>query len=136
MANQEAWKDRWEPVDDATREGGQGETLVVKDRATGKTAVLKRLKNQKNAQARRRMSREVLNLRILGDAHCNVPRFIDGNTDRFEDTNAHLYFVMEHIPGQTLREFVVAQDGLSLDQSIEIARSLSGTIRAALVTTT
>ena len=79
MAN--PWDDTWT---DAGRlgKGGQGLTHKVhrKD-GPDQVFVLKKLKNNQDAEARRRMFQEVANLRVLSSAGVKVPRVVAENTD-------------------------------------------------------
>jgi predicted Ser/Thr protein kinase len=111
MSNKEPWQERWEPVGEETRTGGQGETFRVNSRDGGRLGILKKLRNQRSDQARARMSQEVLNLRILHGAGCKVPEVLDRNTDQFEDKSVRLYFIMEYIDGPTLAETVENRGG-------------------------
>ncbi len=84
--------------------GGQGVTyMVTSTEDPNRRGVLKHLLNNKSAQARERMRREVVNLDILAKAGGAVPRVMDHNTDDYEDLSVQLYVVMEFIPGPTLR---------------------------------
>lgn len=127
------WLERWEIVtDDESRRGGQGETVRVKRIADGEVAILKKLKNQKSSQARARMYQEVANLRVLHQAGCKVPKVLDGNTDDFEQSSVHLYFVMQCIEGPTLFELVREAKPLGLPDSIKLVLDLAATMKTAL----
>ncbi|MDP6439416.1 MAG: hypothetical protein QGH74_07270 [Candidatus Brocadiia bacterium] len=96
MATPKPWEEKWEVKRDLSR-GGQGTTFIVvpKDTASGRQCVLKILRNQRSAQARGRMFREVASLRVLHNADCRVPQVLDGNVEEFEVSAVPLYFVME-----------------------------------------
>ena len=76
------WRERWEFVAEMSA-GGQGRTSTVKRISDGHIAVLKTLKRPKNDQARGRMAREVMSLRVLHQAGCKVPEVFDDNTNHF-----------------------------------------------------
>ena len=130
----EPWNEKWaemKPLDG----GGQGDTFLVKSVDDGaKGAVLKLLKavKKQDSKARRRMFQEAANLKILHSAGGKVPEVLDGNTDSFEDVNVPLYFVMEHIGGNTLANLVNQSDGLSVEISVGIALELCQTVRVAV----
>lgn len=89
------------------------------------------LKNNQSDQARRRMYREVDSLKTLASAGVKVPRIIDGNTDKYEDKKHELYFVMEHIPGDTLQGLVERERRLSLDVVAAAVLDLAQTVARA-----
>jgi eukaryotic-like serine/threonine-protein kinase len=112
----------------------RGDTLIVRS-ATGDPvqAVLKLLKSHKasDPKARRRMAQEVLSLKILHSAGGKVPRVLDANTEKFEDQNSPLYFVMDYIEGQTLAK-VVQTGPMSVRTAIQVALDLCSTLRVAV----
>jgi serine/threonine protein kinase len=95
---------------------------------------LKLLKPQKaqDAKARGRMAQEVTNLKVLRNAGGKVPQVLDSNTEKFEDPNAVLYFVMEFIDGKTLAKTVQESAGLSATTSLGIALDLCSTMQIAI----
>src|SRR5262245_18802098 len=107
MASKEPWYEKWQVVDELGG-GGQGLTYKVMSRSDGTPGVLKKLKNNKRPQSRGRMHREVTSLDVLANAGLKVPRVFDGNTAKYQDNNIQLYFVMEYVPGRTLRDEVEA----------------------------
>ena len=123
------WDERWEFVsEEELGKGGQGTTYEVRPKGGGDTAVLKLLRNNKNAQARRRVFQEVGSLRVVAAAGGAVPRVLHSNTEGFENADLKLFFVMELIGGQTLRQFVDARGPLPLDDAAEITLSVARTI--------
>jgi serine/threonine protein kinase len=132
--NQSApWEKNWiviEPLDG----GGQGDTLLVKP-VTGEPvkAVLKLLKAGKasDAKARGRMAQEVINLRFLRTAGGKVPHVLESNTEKFEDPNVPLFFVMELIQGTTLAKAVQESGGLGVKTSLGVALDLCSTMSVA-----
>lgn len=112
--------------------GGQGITFAVTGtRAEMPKGALKKLKNNKDAQARARMHREVANLQALALAGGNVPQVLDHNTEDLKSSNSQLFVVMEFVEGQTLREFVEARGVLSLDEALAAVISICKTIDIA-----
>lgn len=79
--------------------------------------VLKLLNNQKDPERRARMYREVAALRTL--FHPNVPKYVDGNTDEFENPDVLLYFVTHYIPGSTLEERINERH-LTIDEALSL----------------
>lgn len=125
------WDEKWEiikPLDPS----GQGKTAIVKNKVTEEEAIIKILKYQKSEQARRRMFREVSNLKVLIDAGCKVPKVLDNNVDQFENTEMPLYFVMEIISGKTLLEVVSEKNGLPIDDAIDLTLDLVNSFKIAL----
>src|ERR1035437_4357006 len=116
----EPWNKKWIEIE-PLGSGGQGDTFLVKTFADEtKRAVLKLLKSHKaqDPKARRRMYQEVANLKILRSAGGKVPEVLDGNTESFEDTSMPMYFVMEHITGDTLANAVQKNSGLPVETSV------------------
>jgi eukaryotic-like serine/threonine-protein kinase len=134
MEKSQPWLERWELVKELSG-GGQGTTLLVKSNDGGlvvQSAVIKVLKYQRDAEARRRMFREVGNLKSLHSAGCRVPRILDSNVESFELPEMNLYFVMEFVEGKTLSEFVRDRRGLPLGEAAEIANDLASTLQTAI----
>lgn len=128
MGQNRAWETEWEYVKDLG-EGGQGSALLVTRKSTFEEAVLKELKKQGNPQARRRMHQEVVNLRIMANAGARVPRVLQGNTDRFEEEDVELYFVMEYVVGEPLNETVSRKGELGVEAAIGIVKDLCMTLK-------
>jgi tRNA A-37 threonylcarbamoyl transferase component Bud32 len=78
------------------------------------------------------MYQEVANLKILRSAGGKVPEVLDGNTESFDDTNVPLYFVMEHIVGDTLANLIQKSSLFSVQDSVGIALDLCSTLRIAV----
>lgn len=129
-ANNRPWEDRWEELGPIGK-GGQGETRRVKDIATGRSGVLKTLRNKKSPQARARMYQEVNNLKILNGLECKVPKIYDDNCSSWEERGTTIYFVMEFIKGTTLKKFVDENCALGLEESINVCLSLCNTLELA-----
>ena len=129
MISDELWKDKWieiEPLDG----GGQGDTILVKSKLSEiPKAVLKLLKPNKaqDLKARGRMAQEVTNLKFLRSAGGNVPQVFDSNTEKFEDKEILLFFVMEFIAGKTLAKTIDSLEGFPLETSVFIALALWAT---------
>ncbi len=127
------WDQSWRIVE-SLGSGGQGDTFLVRPVAKGaETAVLKTLKQAKcsDLKARARMNREVASLQVLAAAGAKVPKVHDGNTERMNDLDTPLFFVMEHICGKTLDHLVDPGKGLPLELTISIALDLCATLRVA-----
>jgi hypothetical protein len=99
---QEPWATRWEVVE-SIGGGGQGVTKKVRSRHDGAVAVLKVLKQQRDADRRGRMHRESEALRTL--SHPGIPKLLDSNTSEFAGTTP-LYMVIDLIDGPTLEKQV------------------------------
>ena len=123
------WDTNWVVEEQNFAKGGQGIAQVVQRRHDStQKAVLKVLKNNKNAQARGRMHREVESLRTLHSTAAKVPGVLEHNTDEFDDTGIQLYVVMEYIHGRTLAEIVAESNGLTLEKAISIAQEICKTM--------
>jgi serine/threonine protein kinase len=125
------WSENWDIVEPLGK-GGQGTTFIANRKSDGQKGVVKILKHQDSDEARRRMHREVSNLKTLHGAGCKVPQIFDGNTDQFESSSIDLFFVMEVISGQRLCD-VVGEKGVDFNKSILLVKDLLETIKKALV---
>ena len=123
------WDTNWAVEQQNFGKGGQGITHVVRrrDDSTQK-AVLKVLKNNKNAQARGRMHREVESLRTLHLTAAKVPSVLEHNTDEFDDAGVQLYVVMEYVDGRTLAEIVAESNGVTLEKAVAITQEICKTM--------
>lgn len=98
------WKGRWRELGPLGG-GGQGTATLVEPLDTGLPSgqyVLKVLNDQKDADRRGRMYREVAALRTLD--HPGVPRVIESNADQYADVQQQLFLVTEYIKGPTLEK--------------------------------
>lgn len=123
-ARRKPWEESWEIVS-KLGSGGQGTTFVVKGSGSDHDAdkyVLKILHKQKDAERRRRMHREVQALQQLD--HPRLPKIIESNTKAFDDVTVPLFFVMDHIDGNTLEERVT-ESPLKPDEAIALVMELS-----------
>jgi serine/threonine-protein kinase len=108
MARKEKpWNDKWEIIKELSG-GGQGATFLVKPKSPSETIpnetfVLKVLKNHTDPERRKRMYREVANLKTLD--HNGIPRLIESNAEQF-DSEVRLYMVTEFIKGETLSQAI------------------------------
>jgi len=99
------WDEKWETIK-SIGGGGQGDTFLVKPKDStnlSQTFILKKLKNQKDPERRKRMHREVAALRTLDCP--GIPRLFESNSDQF-DSDVPLYMVGEFIEGKTLSQFL------------------------------
>jgi tRNA A-37 threonylcarbamoyl transferase component Bud32 len=128
------WAEKWIEIRPISG-GGQGDTLLVKSKSGEfEQAVLKLLKPHKaqDSKARGRMAQEVTNLKVLRNAGGKVPQVLDGNTEKFEDSNVPLYFVMEFINGKTLADLVNAHGGLAAPNGAVLIADLKKAITKAI----
>jgi len=110
--------------------GGQGSTFLVTSRADENlVGVLKELKKNDSTEARIRMFQEVNNLRVVHTAGAKVPRYIAGNTERYEDATIPLFFVMEFVEGPTLAKLIQDSGPIPLERAVRIALDLCESIR-------
>ena len=129
MANTRPWEANWKFVKNLSG-GGQGTTQLVSSVVDpNRLGVLKTLvsRNKQSPQARGRMRVEVASLDVLAKQGIKVPEVYEGNTDQHADLNAELYFVMEYIPGKTLKKEVTDRGPLPLEKVVAIANELCGT---------
>jgi eukaryotic-like serine/threonine-protein kinase len=102
------WEPRWNSLNRNASQGGQGESWIVQEVASGTRGFAKALKNQNKQAARARMRRETTayeTLEIEG-----VPRLIDHNTESWKDKSVPLFLVIELVDGRQLSD-AVRQDG-------------------------
>ena len=104
---------------------------MTRANAPSEQAALKILKNNKDAQARGRMHREVASLEVLSSRGGAVPRVLDHNAEHYLDTSVELFLVMEYIQGHTLREIVDDEGPLSLDLATQTTLCICSTIELA-----
>jgi len=122
------WDEKWEIVKPIGG-GGQGDTFLVKPKNStilSQSFVLKKLKNQKDAERRRRMHREVAALRTLDCP--GIPRLIESNSDQF-DSDAPLYMIGEFIEGKTLSQVVDPAPPMGIEDAINLVLKLLETIQ-------
>ena len=133
MDRNKPWEEKWEELEPLGA-GGQGETYRAQSKAdAGQFGALKKLKNRRNPQARRRMAREVVNLATVHQAGGRVPRVLDHNvsTDVVADGATPLYLVMELVEGETLSQLITRRGKLPLPEAAAIAIDLCRTIHVA-----
>ncbi|WDD36251.1 serine/threonine-protein kinase (plasmid) [Nostoc sp. UHCC 0926] len=117
------WKEKWIFVKDLGS-GGQGYTQVVKHKDTTASEefyVLKTLKNQEDAERRKRMHREVTDLKTLDSP--SIPKVIDSNSEEF-NSNVPLYMVTEYIEGNTLKQQILEQGVIDFSVAINFIKNL------------
>lgn len=122
------WDEKWEKVKDIGG-GGQGETSLVKLKDSpflSQTFVLKKLKNQKDPERRRRMYREVAALSTLDCP--GIPRLIESNSDQF-DSDVPLYMVSEFIEGKTLSQILKSSSPMELADAVNLVLKLLETVQ-------
>jgi serine/threonine protein kinase len=125
------WDANWE-VGERLGKGGQGLThLTTRKDSTATTAAIKTLRNNKDAQARGRMHREVASLEVLWSAGGAVPNVLDHNTHDYQDTTKELFVVMEYVPGPTLREAITENAPFSVAKATTLIRGLCNTVNLA-----
>lgn len=125
------WDDNWD-VGHRLGKGGQGLThLATRKTDPSSQAALKTLKNNKDAQARGRMHREVASLEVLSTAGGSVPSVFDHNTEHYNDSSTELFVAMEYVPGPTLRELVERDGPLTIVTATAVTLRICETIQLA-----
>ena len=118
------WEEKWETIKPIGG-GGQGDTFLVKPKDStilSQSFVLKKLKNQKDPERRKRMHREVAALITLDCP--GIPRLIDSNSDQF-DAEVPLYMIGEFIEGKTLSQFLeYPAKPMKIGEAIALVRKL------------
>ena len=113
---------------EAVGDGNQGFTFVARknDGAKGDWPyVLKRLKRQKDDDARRRMHIEVATLETLD--HPGVVQLIESNAHDF-DSGADLFLVTCRVMGSDLDQLVADNGPLTVKDGVEIIDAVLGTL--------
>lgn len=103
------WDEKWKTIK-SIGGGGQGDTFLVEPKnitIPSQSFVLKKLKNQKDAERRKRMHREVAALSTLDCPR--IPRLIESNSEQFNDFDVPLYMVTEFIEGKTLSQMLESE---------------------------
>ena len=122
------WDEKWETIKPIGG-GGQGDTFLVKPKDStilSQSFVLKKLKNQKDPERRKRMHREVATLRTLDCP--GIPRLIESNSDQF-DSEIPLYMVGEFIEGKTLSQILDPALTMEIADAVNLVRKLLETIQ-------
>jgi serine/threonine protein kinase len=131
MPAKNPWEEKWDFVSELPP-GGQATTFRVKSKPDSTiNGVIKQLKNNKSAQARRSIFKEVASLRIVANANGSVPRVLDDNVGEFENDSIKLYFVMEYIAGKTLDDYVKERGHLDLESAVNLVLDICNTIKIA-----
>lgn len=131
MSIEKKWSDLWQRGEKLSR-GGQGQTYIASPLGNpAEKVVLKIPHNRRDRQSRARLAREVLSLKELKAAGAAVPDVLDDNASIWETSEAELYVVIEHIPGDTLKELVEARGKLSIDEAVGLILSIAETIELA-----
>jgi len=128
----EPWESKWE-IERELGEGGQGTTCLVHSKTDrSQRAVLKRLieKRKHDAKSRQRMHQEVSNLQLASSTAAKVPKAFDSNTHQHADESVELYFVMEYIEGESLKDLMERETSLTPDEAFQLAIDLSKTLLA------
>ena len=125
------WEPAWK-VRDNISGGGQGITYLVEDNI-GRLGVLKTLAptKKKLSQARAQMRVEVTNLDVLAKQGMKVPCVYQQNTEAYDNLDVELYFVMEYIPGKTLRKEVQERGPLTVDKAVAITEKICSIVAGA-----
>ncbi|MEG4580755.1 MULTISPECIES: serine/threonine-protein kinase [unclassified Microcoleus] len=121
------WDEKWEIVKPIGG-GGQGETFLVQPKdpkILSQTCVLKKLKNQKDPERRKRMDREVAALRTLDCP--GIPQLIDSNSDQFA-ADVPLYMVGEFIEGKTLSQVLELGQPMGIGDAVNLVLKLLDTV--------
>ncbi|MBD1938892.1 serine/threonine-protein kinase [Microcoleus sp. FACHB-68] len=122
------WDEKWEIVK-SIGGGGQGDTFLVKSKDStvlSQSFVLKKLKNQNDAERRKRMHREVAALSTLDCP--GIPRLIESNSDQF-DSDVPLYMVGEFIEGKTLSQILDPAPRMEIAEAVNLVLKLLETIQ-------
>jgi serine/threonine-protein kinase len=122
------WDEKWEIVKPIGG-GGQGDTFLVKPKDStilSQSFVLKKLKNQKDAERRKRMHREVAALSTLDCP--GIPRLIESNSDQF-DSDVPLYMIGEFIEGKTISQILDPAPPMGIADAVNLVLKLLETIQ-------
>jgi len=122
------WDEKWEIVKPIGG-GRQGDTFLVKPKDStilSQSFVLKKLKNQKDPETRKRMHREVAALNTLDCP--GIPRLIESNSDQF-DSDVPLYMVTEFIEGKMLSATLDPAQPMGITDAVNFVLKLLETLR-------
>jgi serine/threonine protein kinase len=123
---------RWEFVKELDS-GGQGTTYLVKSKERpSQVAVLKKQieERAKDLTSRQRMNNEVSNLQTASSTNAKVPKVFESNTHEFPNTDVELYFVMEYIAGESLKDLMNRDKQLTVEEAYDLVIDLSQTLLA------
>ena len=117
------WNRNWERVG-ADIYGGQGISFVAiaKD-GSGREVFIKRLRRDRNPQARKRFRREAVAYATLADL--GLPRLIEDNSETWDDGQTPMYLATEYIPGGTLQAFIEQGGQADVNAALTCVRKLA-----------
>ena len=102
--------------------GGQGIIYrVVSNKDSEKQYALKFLRNQKDAERRKRMYNEVQNVSKLDNAH--LMKIVASNVGYFENESEKLYYVADYIEGMSLEAYVETHE-IDFDSALDFFEEL------------
>lgn len=107
--------------------GGMGELYRGLDHITGQTVVIKRLRPEliyPGSEMVARFSREGELLRKLN--HPNIVKFL-----AVETVSGRVHLIMEYVPGGSLRELLLTQSRLSINQALTMTLELADALSRA-----
>jgi serine/threonine protein kinase len=118
------WDHYWEDLGPLGT-GYQGKTRKVRSKEdSNKIGVIKFLREPDSMHARRRFHQEATNVGLLMNARVKAPDLYESATEHYQDPTRHLYFVMEFIPGPTVRKEISSRGPQSLDHAIRLSLDL------------
>lgn len=114
-----SWRDNWKEIG-SSPSGGQGASKIVARRdGTVDRAFMKVLNRQNDVERRARVYREAGSLETL--VVPGIPRLIETNARRWEDSSYHLYVVTEYVAGKTLEDLERSYGGpQAIDWAIQL----------------
>ena len=125
--NQARWRGRWVAVE-RLRSGGQGDAWRVRRKGDGREGFLKVIREKRKPERRARFSKEATEYATV--AVRGIPRLIESNAHRWQNTGVEPYMVTEFIEGPTLRQWREDHERVSLREAIGVARKLLATLDA------
>ena len=125
----EPWEYKWKIKYEITS-GGQGVIYRVESLEDKKDGVLKTIVDRwkDDPQAHERLKNEKEVLEKLNNLGVSVPKVLDDNLEK-QNNNNSLYFVMDYIPGPTLKDYIEKQQGVSLKEALRITKKIADIIK-------
>ena len=115
------WSDNWECIREIS-EGGQGIAMQACRKSDKQEGFLKVVRDPKNSERRKRFFREASAYDTMDSP--GIPRLIESNAYRHDDSEVVPYIVTEFIDGPTLHHWRQAQSRVQLETSIKTTREL------------
>ena len=125
--SQAHWREGWAVIEELPG-GGQGTAFRVRRKCDGHEGFLKAIKAKRNWERRARFSREANSYATVTAR--GIPRLIETNAHRWEESGVEPYLVTDFIEGPTLRQWRGSRERVELQEAMGVTRELLGILSA------